>query len=149
MTEALRLEQPLPPALRLFLGAAGAFAIACPAWEFRTALLHPAMASIPFAVILLGAWSVGGVFVAASIAGEAMSWRIEDGLLTLRRTSLLGVRVQRIRTEDVAVTEIVTVQWDSRPDSYAVRLRLHAGRPIETPDVSTRPAAEALERDIR
>lgn len=64
------LARPMPYGLRLFLGAAGLFSIVAPAWELRHTFLHPGWASLFFLVILLGAWSVGGSFVAAAVLGE-------------------------------------------------------------------------------
>lgn len=148
MAEVLHLRAPLTPALRIALAAAGAFCLATPTWEFRTAFFSPGLWSLPFALILLGAYGVGVGFLMAAVAAEARQWRIEAGAVTLTRKSLLGTRVRRITAADLAETRIRTVEWDSRADSYSVVMGLRDGTSLETPDRPTREAAEALRRSI-
>lgn len=143
------LVEPMPWPLRLFLGAAGLACIGLSTWDLRHAILQPGWWTLLVGPILAGAWFVGGGFVAAAVAGEARRWRIRDGRVTIERRSPILRATETIRGDDVAATEIRRIEWDSRADGHAVRLRLKRGPVFETPDVGDRGRAEAIEAGIR
>ena len=147
-SEAFEFERLLPMPMRLFLGAAGLFCILMPTWDLGRAILQIGWWTPFFLVILVGAWSVGGIFLAAAIIGETQHWRFRDAELTLSRRTLLWRKTEIIRNEHVERTEIREIEWDSRANSFSVVLRLKSGVEFETPDCSTRSAAEAMEGRI-
>ena len=145
---ALDFERSLPMPMRLFLGAAGLFCILAPTFDLGGAILQIGWWTPFFLTILVGAWSVGGIFLAAAIIGETQHWRFRNGELVLSRRTLLWRKTEIIRNADVERTEIREIEWDSRANSFSVVLRLKSGAEFETPDCSTRSAAEAMEGRI-
>ena len=143
------LTRPMPYWLRFFFGAAGLFAIVTPAWEFRRAFLHPGWFSLFFAAILLGAWFVGGAFVAAAILGEEQRWRVGDGRIDIARRTFLRKWTTTVSGSDVCATTIRETGWDSGPDTYSVVLRLATGEEFESPGFEKRENATALEARLR
>ncbi len=143
-SEAFELERQLSMPVRLVLGAAGLFCILMPAIDLRRAILEPGWWTPFFAAIILGAWAVGGIFLAAAIIGETQRWQFRNRELILTRRTLLWRTAETIRGKDVERTEIREVEWDSRANSFCVVLRLKNGAAFETPDCDTRDAAEAI-----
>ena len=142
--EAFRLERTLSMPLRLFLGAAGLFCILTPTFDLRAGFLQLGWWTFFVGTIVVGAWVVGGVFLAAAVIGETQRWDFRGGELALSRASLLWRTTEIIRGSDVERTEIREVEWDSRANSFSVVLRLKSGAEFETPDYDTRDAAEAM-----
>ncbi|PPD42709.1 MAG: hypothetical protein CTY15_11720 [Methylocystis sp.] len=143
------LMRPMPHGMRILLGAAGLFCIVTPAWEFRHAFLHPGWFSLFFAVILLGAWSVGGSFVAAAILGEEQRWRVADGRIDIDRRNLCRSWVTTVHGPDVSATTVKEIGWDSGPDTYSVVLGLVSGEEFESPTFEKRENATMLETRLR
>ena len=134
--------------MRFVLGAAGVFCILAPTFDLGRVLLPIGWWTLFAGAILLGAWFVGGILLAAAIMGETQHWQFRDGELILSRKSLLRRSIEIIRGIDVERTEIREVEWDSRANTFSVVLRLKAGVEFETPDYTTRDAAESLKERI-
>ena len=147
-SESFELERLLPIPMRLFLGAAGLFCILMPTWDLGRALLQLGWWTPFVGAIVIGAWGVGATFLAAAIVGEAQRWQLRNGELILSRRTLLWRTVETIRGSDVERTEIREVEWDSGPNTFSVVLRLKSGAEFETPDYSTRDAAEVMKGRI-
>jgi len=146
--EPFELERRLPTPMRFVLGAVGLFCILAPTFDLGRVLIQIGWWTPFFAAIVLGAWVVGGIFLAAAIMGETQHWRFETGELILSRKSLLARSIEIIRPVDVEKTEIREVEWDSRANTFSVVLRLKRGAEFETPDYDTRDAAEAMKARI-
>jgi len=144
-----RFHRPLPTALRIILAAAGLFAIGAPAWEFRHAFLHPNLASLFSGAITLGAWAVGGAFVAGALFGEDQRWRVGQGEIGIERRNAFRRWSTRILATDIRGVTIEKTEWDSGPDTFGVVLTLHDGSRFETPGVEKRANAEEIERSLR
>lgn len=142
------LTRPLPLFLRLPIGAAGLFAIVMPVWEFRQAFLHPGLASLFFAVIVLGAWSVGGAFLYGALYGEDQRWRIEGGKITVERKNIFRQWTTILRPADISHVSIVERDSDSGPNLFCVRLETQAGEAFETAGFEKRENAEALKSQL-
>ena len=147
--EEFFLTRPMPMVLRLLLGAAGLFAIVAPVRELWRAFIPPNWLSLFFGFIILGAWSVGGMFLLASILGEDQRWRVRDGAIEIRRRSALRQCTIVARPDDVCGTTIEESLWDSGPNTFRVALRLRNGDVYETPDFEKRENAVALEARLR
>ena len=143
------LTQPMPMLIRLIYGSAGLFAIIMPVWEFRHAFLHPQWISLFFAALVLGAWSVGGVFVASAIFGEEQRWRVSEGEIAIDRQTLLGKWTTLVRGPDVDAMSIEQHTWDSGPDTFSVAMKLKNGEKFEAGKFEKRANAEALEARLR
>ena len=150
MTEgsAFELERRLPIPMRFVLGAAGLFCVLAPTFDLGRVLFQIGWWTPFVGAIVIGAWTLGAIFIAAAIMGETQHWAFRNGELTLSRKSLLNRSTEIIRGVDVERTEIREVEWDSRANTFSVVLRLKSGAQFETPDYNTRDAAEALEGRI-
>ena len=146
--EAFELERRLPSPMRFVLAAVGLFCIIAPTFDLGRVLIQIGWWTPFVGFIVLGAWAVGGIFLAAAIMGETQHWRFRDGELVLSRKSLLKRSIEIIRPVDVARTDIREVEWDSRANTFSVVLRLKNGAELETPDYDTRDAAEAMKTRI-
>jgi len=147
-SESFEFERFLPIPMRLFLGAAGLFCIVMPTLDLGQAILQLGWWTPFFGVIIVGAWAVGGIFLAAAIVGEAQRWQFRNGELILSRKTLLWRTSEIIQGSDVERTDIREVEWDSRANTFSVVLRLRRGTEFETPDYETRAAAEAMKGRI-
>lgn len=148
-SERLAFKRHMPPALRMFLGAAGLFAIVVPTWELRQALFSAELWAWFFRIIIFGAWAVGVGFLGAALLGESQAWRFQAGALTIDRQSLALHRREHIRAAQVKSVDIRTIQWDSSADTYSVCVTLKNGQRFDTPDQASREHAEQLAARIR
>jgi uncharacterized membrane protein YdbT with pleckstrin-like domain len=146
--EAFELERRLPIPMRFVLVAAGLFCILTPTFDLGRVILQIGWWTPFLGAILIGAWALGAIFLAAAIMGETQHWQFRDGELILSRKSLLKHRTEIIRGSDVERTEIREVEWDSRANTFSVVLRLKNGAEFETPDYGTRDAADVMKGRI-
>jgi hypothetical protein len=149
MEDDFCLNRPLPHVLRVVLGGVGLLAIVAPAWEFRHAFLHPSLLSLFFAFLTLGAWTVGGAFVAGAVVGEDQRWRVGEAEIEIERRNLFRRWTTCLRPGDVVDTAIKETEWDSSPNTFAVALTTRDGVTFETAGVEKRANAEAVERRLR
>jgi len=148
-SESFEFERLMPISMRLFLGEAGLFCILMPTWDLGRVVLQFGWWTPFVGVIIVGAWAVGGIFLAAAIVGEAQRWQFSNGELILSRKTLLWRTTEIIHGKDVERTDIREVEWDSRANTFSIVLRLKNGAEFETPDYGTRDAADVLKGRIR
>ena len=131
------------------LAIAGLVATLAPAIELGPAIARaPWPAGIPFAVILIGAASVGLSLLASGLWGDSTMLTIGGGAIRLRRANCFRHRTAELSPSDFADVGVRTVQWDASPDSYAVEIRLRDGARVGSSDFPDREGAEALRQDI-
>lgn len=147
--ETFELRRPMPLLLRLVLGGFGMFAIVMSAWDLRHAFIRPGWHSLFFGVIMLGAWSVGGAFVALAIFSEAQRWVVRDGEIEIFRGTLWRKWSSVIRRADIVAMSVREIEWDSRANSFSVVLRSKSGETFETPDFEKRESAIDMEMRLR
>ena len=147
--EPFRIERPYYWLVRVLLAGAGLFCIIVPAWELRFAFREIGWWTLFFGAIVAGAWSVGIAFLISSVFGDGETWTFHDGELHVDRSSPWRRRSEVIGGADIARTEIRTIEWDSRSDSYSVVLHLRSGQRLETPDYSSVSKAEEIRAGIR
>lgn len=147
--EEFALARPCPHFLRILFGAAGAFAILMPVWEFRHAFLHPGWHSLFFGAITLGAWSVGVPFLIFSIFEEEQNWRVENGRITIARRNLHRSWTTVLRAGDILDTAIEERDREAGPNIFEVVLRTTAGEAFVTQGFEKRANAEELEARLR
>lgn len=133
---------------RGLLGAFGLFALVVPVWEFRDILLQPSLLVLPFWVILIGAWGVGGLFLAGALLADDVDLRIAPDGITLDLRNPLRHSQRSLRAEEVAEVTVRTVVWDSSADSYVAEVRLADGRRLSSGDFTRRELAEDLARRL-
>ncbi|MEZ5791144.1 MAG: hypothetical protein R3D34_10265 [Nitratireductor sp.] len=142
-----------PPVLRVVLGLFGMFAILYPAWDLRHALWPVSWWTAFFGFIILGAFSVGSMFLVSAILGRESVFALEDGVLKVDQASPFGRWHVELTSRDIIRTEIVTHVWDSGPDTYSLKLHLADGKSLDLPARQSLAGAEfmrkALESELR
>ena len=142
-----------PPVLRVVLGLFGLFAILYPAWDLRHALWPVSWWTAFFGFIILGAFSVGSMFLASAILGRESVFALEDGLLKVDQASPFGRWHVELTSRDILRTEIVTHVWDSGPDTYSLKLHLADGKTLDLPTRQSVTGVEqmrdALDRELK
>ena len=134
---------------RAALAIAGLVATLAPAIELGPAILRaPWPAGIAFAVILIGAASVGLSLLASGLWGDSTLLTIGDGAIRLRRANCFRRWSAELGRSDIADVAVRTVQWDASPDSYAVEIRLRDGARVGSQYFPDREGAERLRHDI-
>ncbi len=142
--EPFCVERPYRQVTRLVLICLGLFCFIFPPWNLRFAFFELGWWSVFFGLIVAGAWAVGLSLLASGVFGFDEKWTFAGNALRRERYSPWGSRVDVIRSGDIARTGIRTIEWDSRADSYSLRLHLHSGECLESPDYATSLAVEKL-----
>ncbi len=133
---------------RGFLLVVGLIAIILPTYELRHAFTRIDVLTLFFGVIVLGAWSVGGIFVVGAIVGAHQRWFFDADGVTIERSSLIARRSNRYIGADITRTEIRENTYDTREPTFTVLMFTRDGQEHQTPERSSRAAAERLQRGI-
>jgi hypothetical protein len=147
--ESFRMAQTIPQFTRLMLAGFGLFALFSPAMSFGSVLFQPTLFVLPFWVIVLGAAAVGGAMLLGAVAGDATVLEIDGRKITLSRRNPLRSATRTLSPGDILSVGIRTIDWDSRPETFAVEMRLRAGPPVGSDDFARREDAEALAARLR
>jgi hypothetical protein len=145
----IQLRAPHGPVARAVFGVTGAAIIAVVLYELGRALWPIGWWSPFFAIIVCGACWIGFKCLMAAIAGEDVIFTLSDNEMRFDRSSLLRDRVEIVRPGDVLMTAIKAHDWESRPDTFSVQVRLRSGEILETPEVDSKARAETLQAEIR
>jgi hypothetical protein len=143
------LSRPFPLGVRVGLGIAGLACVALPAWEFRHAFLEPNLSALFFVAILIGAWSVGGLFIMGALFGESQAWRFIGGRLYVKRRSAFFEKSECVSGPDIERIDVREIESDDHPRAYVVSIRTKSGHTYESRDVQERAEAEALRKFVR
>ena len=134
---------------RVLLTGFGLFAVIVPTWELRHILLQPSLFALPFWAIQIGAWWVGGMFLAGGLWADDIDLAVgPDGILLSRRNPFRQ-RLQPLSPQDITAISVRPVNWDSGPDTYVVDVTLARGPALNSGDFTTPAAAEALADRLR
>lgn len=139
----------LPAIGRLLLAVAGLALLVFPLRDLHPWDLPLLPFGLPFWIVGLGGASIGAILLTGAVVGEASVTRITPGALQVARRSLLGRRTDRLTPADITAIEVVEHAWESRPDSYSVRIAFRRGQPVSTREYPDRAAAEAEAGRIR
>lgn len=146
---AVVLRNRQSPFKRAVLGTGGAAALILPAADLWDGLVVPSLVAPFFWVIVLGAAAVGAAFLAGAVLGDETELRVAGGRITLARANLLRKSLDSLAPGDIRAVTIVAHEWESRPETYSVEVRLTRGRPVCSGEIATREAAEALAGRLR
>ncbi|MEZ5870766.1 MAG: hypothetical protein R3D32_02765 [Nitratireductor sp.] len=141
-------RESFPPVLRMVFALMGMFAMLFPVWDLRHALWPVGWWTLFFSFILLGAFSVGGMFLFSAILGAESAFLLEGGKLKVDQASPLGRSHLELARDDIAGMEIVTHVWDTGPDSYSLKLNLADGKVLHLPSSESRQPVEAMHAEI-
>jgi hypothetical protein len=144
----IRIEERHSTAKRIVLSLLGLFPLIAPYELWRG--LWPLNAFTPFfAIIVLGALSVGGMFVLSGIAGYDQRWSLRPGRLLIQRHAPFRHSRRVLPGHRIARIEPVRHEWSDGDPSFAVALTLVTGERLETPAMSAQATADALEAALR
>jgi hypothetical protein len=141
------------PAARLFLFAAGLVPLLAP-YELIIRPDWTTFASPAFIfalVISAGAISVSVLMLGAAIAGIDDEVRFEPAgreVIHRSRSPVARMRERRYPFDSVASLETEAVQWDSRADTFRLRLVTRDGQTIRFGAFGRRDSAERVRADL-
>lgn len=134
---------------RVLLAGFGLFAIGISTWELHGILFQPSLLALPFWVIQIGAWTVGGLFLAGGLWADDIDLAIGPGGISLSRRNPFRHRLAHLAREEITSISVRSVTWDSGPDTYVVDVRLARGPALTSGDYTTAAAAGHLADRLR
>lgn len=142
-TEPIEVSLVTPPVLRWGLGLFGA-AIAFVATHELIGAIWPISIFTPFfglmfSVALFG----GGGLLLGSIVGPDETWTIDPGRLTIRKSLRNYRSLRQYNPADFDRISVETSEWDSRPTTYCLHIRLLTGALLKSPEFGTVAKAQA------
>ena len=144
----LHHEVPQPLPLRVMLVTVGVFTMSVPVWELWRGIWPLNLTTSFFALILAGAWTVGGALIFAGLFGQAVSWCVTPGLIEINTRTLFRTQGFRYRPADIEDFAIMQIERDSGPDTWSVVMTARDGRRHETRSFENRTDAERLKDEI-
>jgi len=103
---------------------------------------------LPFAVILIGAFSVGIPMILAGLLAPTVRWTVAPQRIDIALNNPFRDWRISITPGKVAGLEIFESDVDGGPSSFKVVLRTVAGRRYETREFQSRETADRLRSDI-
>jgi len=139
------LAEPFPVIRRLILGVAGLFVLVAAPFELHRGLWPVTFATPIFAVIVFGGGIIGAVFLFGALFSPEDRFAIGPNAIIVERVRPLRPHRRYVLARGtVAEITLTETEWDSRPNSFGLRLRLTAGDILHTPEIGSREAAETL-----
>ena len=148
----------LPWPLRLLFVAFGVFALVMPAWELGRGLWPISIATPVFAIIIVGAASVGIAMIRAGLAFDTQVWSFPPGVVLIRHRGWRSERELRLTAHNIAAIEarrIEAMEGDDywrvvivpKPTESGLRMASRNGA-FETGDFTTATRADAVRRAL-
>lgn len=147
--DGARLSNVHGPFKRVLLTGFGLFAVTISTWELHGILFQPSLLALPFWLIQIGAWTVGGLFLAGGLWADDIELAIGPDGISLWRRNPFRQRTIRLAPDDIREIAVRGIDWDSGPQTFAVDVRLARGPALSSGDFTTRAAAEALAQRLR
>lgn len=145
----IQLRAPYGPMARMVFGGLGTAIIAVVLYDLGPALWPVGWWSLFFAIIVLGACSIGACFLMAGIFGDDVTWTLGHSEMRFDRKSPWRSRTEVVRPGEVLATDIKTHDWESRSETFSVRVHLRSGQILDTPQLDSKVRAETLQAEIR
>ena len=140
---------PHPAVTRVIMTLAGLFALIVAPYELLGAVWPPSVLTPFFGFIMLGAMTVGSVFVYAGVATPSGKLVFHDGSLEVHKNFLRSTRRYFIGASDIEAVEVQeSASSDGPSDWYAV-IRATGHRPIGSRPLGRQEAAEELAETFR
>ena len=110
----------LPTVLRVVLMVFGLAIVVWPAWDLRQALWPVNVLTPFFAVIVMGAMTVGLGFLAFGVYGESIRWTYAPRTLLVHRRAWGRETVVRVGARDVKAIEVRRIDNSEGADTWLV-----------------------------
>jgi hypothetical protein len=143
----LRHVVPAPLGMRVVLVGGGLFVLVVSSLELGRALWPPSLAGLFFALILLGAFSVGIPLIAAGLLGPSMRWTVSPRHIEIVLANPFRDWRVSIGPGGVASIAVEEAEGDG-PSTFRVVLRTVEGRRYEMRSYGSRAAAETLRHQV-
>lgn len=147
--EELTHEVPFPLFLRGMFLAIGIFAIVLPAWELWRGVWPPNIFSPFFALIIAGAWSVGGAAVWAAVFGASATMVFRRGQLEVRELYLRSKRTRQFGLAEIGTIATEINRDSDGPDTWQVHIRMRNGEIFSSRNFDTEATARKWEAAFR
>lgn len=135
-------------ALRIFLVVCGGFVLIVSTLELWRGVWPLTLFGLPFALILVGAFSVGVPIILAGLLAPTLRWTVKPGRIEIALANpFRGWRVS-VGPGGVAAITVVEYDGDGGSSTFKVVLRTVEGKRYETRTFGSREAADKLHRDI-
>ena len=110
----------LPWPLRLLFVAFGVFALVMPGWELGLGLWPISVAKPVFAIIIVGAASVGVPMIRAGLAFDTHVWSFPPGAVLIRHKAWRSERQLRLTAHNIAAIEARRIEAMEGDDYWRV-----------------------------
>ena len=114
----VRRELPWP--VRVLMLGAGLFVIVVPVWELGPGLWPPNIAMPVFAIIIMGAFSVGIRMIQAGLSDWGEHWSYPAGSIEVRRRDWGRVAITRLSSTNVEAVEVRRHEDADRDEQWQV-----------------------------
>ncbi len=142
-------DVPMPSFLRILLVGMGIFAVVMPALELRRGVWPLNILTPFFAVIIIGAWSVGFSALKGGLFGYMIRWHITPGMIDIKLINPFQQRHFIYKPSDVEHFSIQKHEWSERGPTWAVEMLTKNELRFETISFDTIAEAEKLKEEIQ
>ncbi|MBX3566689.1 MAG: hypothetical protein KF914_01440 [Rhizobiaceae bacterium] len=146
-TEPMRIETGDFAAVRVIFIAAGIFVIGIAVYELGRGVWPPNILSLFFLFMILGACTVGGPTIMGGLFGEAATWDITPGLISIALKNPFRKRVVRLTPDRVLGISVIEQDHMEGENTWLVEVITSTER-FRTPDYGSSEKAEAVRADI-
>lgn len=112
----------IPWPLRVLFFGFGVFATVMPTWELRRGLWPVSIATPVFAIIIVGAASVGIAMIRAGLASDAHVWSFPPGAVLIRQKAWRSERELRLTAHNIAAIEVRRIEAMEGDDYWRVAI---------------------------
>ncbi len=144
----LRHSVPTHMLMRLFLIACGGFVLVVTTMEFYRVLWPIHLFSLPFLIIVFGAFSVGIPMILVGLIGPTLDWTVGPGRIDILFTNPFGSRTRNFTPGSIADFTIRESDGDGGPSTWYVVLKTIEGKRYETRQYGSLEAASKLKAEI-
>lgn len=144
----LRHVVPTPWMMRVFLIACGLFVLGVSSTELWRGVWPVTLFGLPFAIILIGAFSVGIPMILSGLFAPTVRWTVAPQRIEVALANPFRGWRDSVGPGGIAAFEIVESDGDGGPSTFRVVMRTVAGKRYHSRDYGSRAAADRLLRDI-
>lgn len=146
--QTLEHHIPVPRFIRVLFVAIGAFIVVITPWELGRGVWPVNLTSPFFAVIILGAWAVGGPLALTGLLGRSVTWYIRPNHITVKANNPFSKYTFHYTPAKIISLEVVEHEWMEGPNTWFVTLATTDGHKHNSREFEEKKDAEAFKTDI-
>lgn len=139
---------PVPRFIRVLFVVVGTFIVVMTPWELGRGVWPINLTSPIFAVIILGAWSVGGPLAIAGLLGRSVTWRVRPNQITITANNPFSKYTFHYGPSKIISLEVVEHEWMEGPNTWFVTLATTDGHKHNSREFEEKPDAEAFKAAV-